>query len=283
MDKINARFLKDGAYVIAEGLTNLFNRSIDSSIFPLSWKFGKITALFKSGNRSDPNNYRPITVLPTVSKILERAVHCQLYNYLTVNKILTSKQFGFRPKLSTPIALAHFTDNIFEKMDNGYLTGALFLDLSKAFDTIDHTVLLNKLNAIGLKRNTTDWFRSYLECRIQVTNINSEMSEATPIGVGVPQGSILNDLTSCTLSSKIVFYADDKVIYYSSRKPDDINDTLNADLAIVSNWFNQNLLALNTSKCKFMIFGSPQKLSKVDVSFKIGTNDDVFEKVESFK
>jgi hypothetical protein len=118
------------------------------------------------------------------------------------------------------------------------------------------------------------------------------MSEATPIGVGVPQGSILgpllfliyvNDLTSCTLSSKIVFYADDTVIYYSSRKPDDINDTLNADLAIVSNWFNQNLLALNTSKCKFMLFGSPQKLSKVDVSFKIGINDDVFEKVESFK
>ncbi len=230
--------------------------------------------------------------MPTVSKILERAVHCQLYNYLTVNKFLTSKQFGFRPKLSTCIALAHFTDNILENMDNGYLTGALFLDLSKAFDTIDHTVLLNKLNAIGLKRNTTDWFRSYLECRIQVTNINSEMSEATPIGVGVPQGSIfgpllfliyVNDLTSCTLSSKIVFYADDTVINYSSRKPDDINDTLNADLAIVSNWFNQNLLPLNTSKCKFMLFGSPQKLSKVDVSFKIGINDDVFEKVESFK
>ncbi len=119
--------MKDGAYVIAEGLTNLFNRSVDSSIFPLSWKFGKITALFKSGNCSDPHNYRPITVLPTVSKILERAVHCQLYNYLTVNKILTSKQFGFRPKLSTSIALAHFTDNILEKMDNGYLTGALFL------------------------------------------------------------------------------------------------------------------------------------------------------------
>ena len=112
MDKINARFLKDAAHVIAESLTNLLNWSIESSKFTSLWKFGKVTALFKSGNRCDSNNYRPITVLPTVSKILEKAVHCQLYDYLNVNKILTLNQFGFRPKLSTPIALAHFTDKM---------------------------------------------------------------------------------------------------------------------------------------------------------------------------
>ena len=100
---------------------------------------------FSLCDRCDANNYRPITVLPTVSKILEKAVHIQLYAYLTNNKIITSKQFGFRPKLSTGTALAHFTDNILQNMDTGRFTGAVFLDLSKAFDTIDHHLLLQKL------------------------------------------------------------------------------------------------------------------------------------------
>ena len=114
LDKISSRLLKDSAESIAPVLTRLFNRSLDSSVFPAIWKQGKVTALFKSGDKSDCNNYRPITVLPTVSKILERAVHQQLYGYLTESNLLTTKQFGFRPKLSTEVALAHFTDRVLE-------------------------------------------------------------------------------------------------------------------------------------------------------------------------
>ena len=115
--------------------------------FPSLWKFGKVSALFKKGDRCDSNNYRPITVPPALSKILEKAVHNQLYFFLSDKKIITSKQFGFRPKLS---ALTHFTDNIFLHMDSGRLTGAVFLDLSKAFDTVDHNLLLHKLKSVGL-------------------------------------------------------------------------------------------------------------------------------------
>ena len=115
LDRITARLLKDAAVVIAPSLTQIFNLSLSSSTFPQIWKNGRVTPIFKSGERSDMSNYRPITVLPTLSKILERFVHTQIYNYLTENKILTSNQFGFRPKLSTSTALAFFTDHILEK------------------------------------------------------------------------------------------------------------------------------------------------------------------------
>ena len=141
-------------------LTRIFNRSLNCSTFPCIWKLGKVSALFKSGNRCDLNNYRPITVLPTVSKILEKAVHSQVYEHLQKNKILSPKKFGFRPKLSTEIALTHFTDAILEQMDKGQLTGAVFLDLSKAFDTVDHTILFSKLCAIGPSDNVICWFKS---------------------------------------------------------------------------------------------------------------------------
>ena len=108
---------------------SLFNRSLDASTFPSIWKCGQVTALFKGGDRTDCNNYRPITVLPTIRMILERAVHQQLYEFFSANELLTPNQFGFRPKLSTVTALAHFTDNILQSLDKGGFTGAVFLDL----------------------------------------------------------------------------------------------------------------------------------------------------------
>ena len=142
---------------------------------------------FSFGDRCDANNYRPITVLPTVSKILEKAVHIQLCAYLTNNKIITSKQFGFRPKLSTGTALAHFTDNILQNMDTGRFTGAVFLDLSKAFDTVDHHLLLQKLINIGLTDSTVQCFRSYLMNRSHITAVGDPHSLAAKMPVGVPQ------------------------------------------------------------------------------------------------
>ena len=141
LDRITARLLKDAAVVFALSLTQIFNLSLSSSSFPQIWKNGRVTPIFKSGERSNMSNYRPITVLPTLSKILKRFVNTQIYNYLTENKILTSNQFGFRPKLSTSTALAFFTDNILENADNGLITASVFLDFSKAFDTVDYSVV----------------------------------------------------------------------------------------------------------------------------------------------
>jgi hypothetical protein len=112
LDHISGRLLKDASAIISNSLTQLFNQSLQSGSFPNVWKMGKVTALFKSGNRNNTNNYRPITVLPIISKILEKAVHGQIYRYLNEHKLLTSKQFGFREKLSTTVALIHFTDTM---------------------------------------------------------------------------------------------------------------------------------------------------------------------------
>ena len=141
LDRISARLLKDSATVMSSTITSILNRSLESRTFPKIWKQGKVAALFKSGDRLDSNNYRPITVLSTISKILERAVHQQLYTYLQDHKILSTKQFGFRSKLSTTSALIHFTDNILLNLDEKRITGAAFIDLSKAFDTVDHNLL----------------------------------------------------------------------------------------------------------------------------------------------
>ena len=130
-----------------------------------------MTALFKSSDRCNANNFRPVAILPTVSKILKKAAHRQIYNYLVRENILTPKQFGFHPKLSTRIALAHFTDTVLENMDKGRITGAIFLDSSKAFDTVSHDRLIYKLDYIGFSYATIDWVKSYLLDHFLVTTV----------------------------------------------------------------------------------------------------------------
>ena len=163
LDKISVRLPKDSADIITPSLTYLFNLSIKSSVFPRTWKNAKVRALFKSGNRCDPTCYRPISILPTISKILERAIHQQFFKYMKDNNLLTEKQFGFKPNSSTSIAVGHLADSILKNMDNGQLTGVAFLDLSKAFDTVDHTIWIKKLSYLGVSTTALSWFDSYLE------------------------------------------------------------------------------------------------------------------------
>ena len=153
-------------------------------------------------------------------------------------------------------------------MDSGRLTGAVFLDLSKAFDTVDHNLLLHKLKSVGLSDDTVNWFQSYLANRKQGTSVGDTLFVAAPITVGFPQGSILgrllfliyvNDLPSCQLASEIILYAYDAVIYYSSTDMLDLESKFNSDLATISDWFSSNLLTLNISKCNFVIFGNSRK------------------------
>jgi retron-type reverse transcriptase len=205
------------------------------------------------------SNYRPITVLPVLSKILERFVHTQIYNYQTENKILSSQQFGFRPKLSTSTALALFTDRILENNDNGHLTASVFLDLSKAFDTVDHAILLHKLRSVRLDDNSLRWFEfeSYLTSRQQITSINNTLSSSLSVLVGVPQGSILgpllfiiyiNDMPNVVKHCKIILYTDDTLLYYSSTFAKDIEKYVNEDLNLISQWLDENMLTLNCKK-----------------------------------
>ena len=194
LDRISARLFKCASRTITPSITKLLNLSIATNEFPNIWKCAKVTALFKVGNRTSPSNYRPISILPTLSKILERAVHHQFYQYLNQHSLLNEKQFGFRPKHSTVNAVSSFADEILLNMERGKLYGAVFLDLSKAFDTVDHTILLRKFSSLGVTSATAKWFESYLNGRMQCTSCGPKLSNLLPVTHGVPQGSILGPL-----------------------------------------------------------------------------------------
>ena len=211
LDKIPAKILKLSANIIAPSLTFTFNLSLATGIYIDEWKQVRVTPIFKSGDRRQCKNYRPISVLPVVSKVFEKEVFRQLYSYLTENSLLSKFQSGFRPKHSTVTALIQMCDEWLENMDNGKLNGVVFLDIKKAFDSINNHILLNRMTELlrifGMELK---WFESYLMSREQQCSVNGESSSNKVMSCGVPQGSILgplifllyiNDLPDCLKST----------------------------------------------------------------------------------
>ena len=194
IDNLPPNLLKDGAREIAKPLCRLINQSLTESVVPIEWKHAKITPIHKSGTLENPDNYRPISVLPALSKILEKAVHQQLISYLEKHNLLSDKQFGYRKYRSTELAVNLFVDDIRKSIDDGKLVGALFVDLSKAFDTISHSTLLAKLPTYGIHEVELDWFRDYLFNRHQQVFYEKERSNVFEVVCGVPQGSVLGPL-----------------------------------------------------------------------------------------
>ena len=161
LDKIPFKLLKLAGDIVGPSLTSIFKSSIDNGIFPSEWKVVRVTPIFKKGAESDLNNYRPISVLPIVSKIFEKIIYQQLYDYLNENKLMINYQFGFRSLYSTQTALLETTNNWSINTDNGLLNGVIFIDLKKAFDTIDHEIILRKLVNYGVDENSRRLFASY--------------------------------------------------------------------------------------------------------------------------
>ena len=270
LDKIPCRLLKLAADIVGPSLTGIFEKSIHIGIFPIEWKVARITPIFKKGVKSDLNNYRPISVIPIVSKIFEKIVYQQLYDYLNENKLLTNCQSGFRSLHSTLTALLDATNNWSVNIDNGLINGVIFIDLKKAFDTIDHQIILQKLANYGVDRNALKWFSSYLSNRRQKCNVNGCLSEAATINCGVPQGSILgpllfltyiNDLPNCLDAASAKMFADDTNITVSGRNLHELEPIINSELVNLNCWLKANRLSLNIAKTEFMIMGSRQRLN----------------------
>lgn len=215
-------------------------------------KLAEVIPIFKAKDKESLNNYRPISLLPTFSKVLEKIVHKRLYSYLLTQSIFYESQYGFRSKHSTNHAVHELIDNVITSMDNKNSTLGIFLDLSKAFDTIDHKILLNKLEWYGVRGVALDWFRSYLSNRKRYVHYAQHKSNIYNIPCGVPQGSVLgpllfiiytNDLPNCLINSKAILFADDTTIYISSNNMTDLYIKSNYELECLTEWFRSNKLS----------------------------------------
>ena len=264
--KINkARLLKDAVDIITPSLTALFNLSFQTRTFPSIWKTAKVIPLFKKGDKQNASNYWPISILLTVSKILEKAVHTQFYAYLTEHNLISPNQFGFRLKSSTVTAASQLSGKILDAMDNGCLTGATFLDLAKTLDTVNHTILLQKLSNYGVDDTAKAWFTSFLTNRKQATSCNDVCSEVASVSIGIAEGSILGlllfiiymkDLPDVLRFCHVTLYADDIILYLASKSTADLQSKINADLRRICKWLQANQLTLNIKKSKYLLIGS---------------------------
>lgn len=273
---------------IAPYLTYVFNCCVKEGVFPDLMKLSKIVPLFKSGEKSNISNFRPISILPTLSKVFEKIMLNQLLEHFQNNDLLHSQQFGFRKGRSTTDAASEFIKYIYEMWNNSCDAIGIFCDLSKAFDCVEHRTLLLKLEHYGLTSNALNLISSYLSNRMQSVVINGTKSNGTEIKLGVPQGSILgpflflvymNDLPCIVENNcKIVLFADDtSLIFQVDRKTmnfDYINDTL----AKISNWFTVNNLLLNSNKTKCIRFALPNVKLASTVNIKL--NDEYLELID---
>ena len=177
--------------VLTSPITFIINQSILTETVPSTMKQARVKPLFKKNSPLDVGNNRPVSILSIVSKVLERSVYNQLYGFLQTNGLLYELQSGFRSKYSTDSCLIHLLDFIRGNNDKGLYTGMIMLDLQKAFDTVDHTILCDKLEGIGVPVLSVNWFKSYLSDRIQYVSLKGQVSDPCNVSCGVPQGSIL--------------------------------------------------------------------------------------------
>ena len=280
LDKISAKLLRVCPDLIADSLCSIFNRSINTGIFPEEWKCSKVVPLFKEGDRKDLNNYRPISIIPVVAKVFERIIHDQVNTFLVDNGLLSNSQSGFRHRHSTTTALLEATNEWAYNIDSGNVNAVVFLDLKKAFDTVDHGILLSKLHAYGIQGVASDWLKSYLSNRMQKCSVNGFLSHNQTLQCGVPQGTILgpllfliyiNDLPNCLAHSKTRMYADDTNLSFAGNNVLDIEQNLNQDLENVNEWLIANKLTLNQSKTEFMLIGSRQRIRTFETSPSLET------------
>ena len=249
----NSSILKSTNHVIAPYLEILYNCCIYHGIFPDAFKIVQVIPLFKGGNKLDCSNYRPISLLPTIGKLLEKLLSARLINHLNANNILSKHQYGFRKNHSTELAVNDIHEKLLHNLDKGLNSCTVFLDLAKAFDSVDHTILLQKLHKYGVRGIALKLFESYLSNRSQFVKVNGIKSSIQYILYGVPQGSILgpllflifiNDLPNST-NLFVKLFADDTFLCAQNADFKLLESEVNSDLDKVADWLLANKLTLN--------------------------------------
>ena len=264
---INTKYLKDAFLILPFEITYLLNQALRYSEFPDSWGCSIVTPIPKDGDFLDPGNWRPISQMPLTGRLLEKAVHTQLVYYMKSIGLLHKNQHGFRAGKSTGSAIFQYIKDLFTGLDNDSVTGAIYIDYKKAFDTVSHDILLRKLELYGFGNNALLWFRRYLSSRSQRTIINTALSSSKQVGYGVPQGSTLgptlfiifvNDLFYLPgiNEQNTIMYADDTVLYASDPEPKLMLNRLQNSFNIITSWCDMNLLTINESKTKYCLFNN---------------------------
>ena len=264
VNDIPVHIYKNIADIIAPLLKVLINESIQSGNFPDILKIARVIPLHKSGSKKEVNNYRPISILPVISKIFEKVMSSRIVSFFEKFNLFSPNQFGFRSKRSTTDAILRFIDEGYNAWNDKKVLLSIYLDFSKAFDTIDHDLLCKKLYRYGIRGNINNWFKSYLSARMQFVSVGNSKSELKELTCGVPQGSILgpilfliyiNDMQKCT-GLNLIHYADDSTALASHDNLSSLCLFVNNELGQIDDWTRANKLSLNTGKTYFSLFTS---------------------------
>ena len=281
--------LKGTIFSIVPSLTKLFNLSIQNCSFPELWKYARIVPIPKKGDLSLPENYRPISILSLLSKLLERYIYRIISNHLLIHYPISDRQWDFSRGKSTTTALLSFSHDCLQTLDNKAEVCSVFFDTSKAFDSVPHVLLLQKLSSINLNPYITRWVQSYLTHRTQCVVVNGTESPALPVVSGVPQGSVLgpllfliyvNDVTCVVSNGKIIIYADDIALYQIIHSPIDFI-VVQQNINSICVWVDQNSLLLNTLKCCYLLFS--RKPTPTLPSSPLLVNNTVLRMAKQFK
>ena len=285
-DNISTKLIKLTSSAISIPISHIANISMQQGIFPTSMKIAKVIPIYKKDNKSHFINYRPISLLPGFSKILEKLIHIRLFKYLTKNNILALNQYGFQPNMSTEFAILELQDRIIKAIAKKEYCLGFFVDLSKAFDTLNHNLLVSKLKHIGIRGCALNWFISYISDREQYVSYNSALSERLKITSGVPQGSILgpllfliyvNDIGQALQKSYNILFADDTTLLLRNTNFKTLIQETNTEINGLYKWFCLNKLSLNINKTNYILFHNYNKTIPLDRAPVVINNSNIEE------